>query len=155
MSDAVSPPVPSDPAEQKRRLREYGGILLMALGIKAVVYAFSVMAFEIFQNGRLAQPWGFFEIWQQWDSRHYREIATHGYITTGSEQYNIAFYPFFPLLIRCFMSVGVPPLVAPLVVTTIGSCVAALVLYRLAGLDYGPKVARRAVFFLLIFPTAY
>lgn len=155
MSEAVAPPAPADPIERKRCLREYGSILLMTLGIKAIVYAFSVMAFEILQHGPLAQPWGFWDIWEQWDSHHYRNIALHGYITTEPEKFNIVFYPFFPLLIRCFLSIGVPLMVAPLVVTTLGSCAAALLLYHITRLDYGPRVARRTVFFLLIFPTAY
>ena len=97
-----------------------------------------------------AQHW--FEIWDQWDFGYFREIAESGY---NSGDGSLAFYPLFPWFLRSVAYVCKSYLFAGLIVSSIASIVAAVLLQRLVQLDYSANVAMRSVWFMLIFPTAY
>ncbi len=64
-------------------------------------------------------------------------------------------YPLFPWTVRVFAWVTRDYLVAAFVVSGLACAAAAVLLRRLVARDYGPAVAQRAVWFFLIFPTAY
>lgn len=59
-------------------------------------------------------------VFDAWDSGHYRYIATTGYeyINDGKE-HNVAFFPLFPLTIRCLMNLGVSFEIAGLLVNNL------------------------------------
>ena len=77
-----------------------------------------------------------------WDVAHFVAIATHGY----AEPLDVAFFPGWPLLLRLVGGLGVPMLLAGVVVALAFSALAAAALYRMAG-------AAAAVAWLLA-PTA-
>ncbi|MBA2380220.1 MAG: glycosyltransferase family 39 protein [Blastocatellia bacterium] len=60
-----------------------------------------------------------------------------------------------PWLIRGFSYVTQDYVYSAFIVATLASVAAAIILYRLADLEHGREKARRAVWFLLIFPTSY
>src|SRR5947209_4949379 len=55
------------------------------------------------------------ELWNQWDSKWYVGIATHGYHWridySVHHQSSLAFFPMYPLLVRVGMFAGVPGIV--------------------------------------------
>jgi len=70
------------------------------------------------------------ELFTWFDSEHYLSIARGGYSRTCCEQ---AFLPGYPLVVRAVAPlVGGRPALAGLLVSTLASCVAAVLLYRLA-----------------------
>lgn len=106
-----------------------------------------------------------FAIWNRWDAPHYLDLARWGYMAvdpgvtptfgqTGDMDLMIVFYPLFPAAIASLLWL-LPELVAPIVVTTVASMAAVVLLYRVVARDLGPAIGRRAAIFLLIFPTAY
>ncbi|HTP08485.1 MAG TPA: mannosyltransferase family protein, partial [Anaerolineae bacterium] len=99
-----------------------------------------------------------FGTWQRWDALWYSSIAEHGYQYAGErEATNVGFFPLFPLINGAIMRVtGLPVEVSGAIVSTVITFFACLVLYKLT-IDEtdDPSTARRAVLYLIAFPTAY
>lgn len=91
----------------------------------------------------------------QWDSLSYYHIVLDGYPTaaTGAK---VAFFPLFPLLVWLGTKVGLPILVAGLVINMLAVYMACVYLYKLA-LSYFKKdiLAKRVVLLFLFSPVAY
>lgn len=93
-------------------------------------------------------------VWQRADGCMYEMIAALGYQPDDGHQ--LAFFPLYPLLLR-----AVSPLLAGsftlggMLVSGIAYVTAATGLYRLASRDFDSEIARRAVLYLSIFPSAF
>ncbi|HEY9084455.1 MAG TPA: mannosyltransferase family protein [Candidatus Tyrphobacter sp.] len=88
-------------------------------------------------------------VWGRWDAVHYLTIATQGY--SGVEP---AFFPLYPLLIRLFGSLVGNHLIAGILISNASFFFGLLFLYKLLEHEYDRTVARRAIFYVSIFPTA-
>jgi Gpi18-like mannosyltransferase len=88
-------------------------------------------------------------VWGRWDAVHYIDIATQGYQGT-----DMAFFPLYPLLIRIVGSLAGNHLVAGLLISNASFFFGLLYLYKLLEHEYDRAVARRAIFYVSIFPTA-
>ena len=91
----------------------------------------------------------------RWDTGFYLNIAEEGYRYEGVRLPSVAFFPLLPLLIRAVTSLAGDPLIAGLIVTNIALLGATMFFYRLVDDEWGASVADRAVWYLLIFPTAF
>lgn len=91
----------------------------------------------------------------RWDTGFYLSIAEEGYRYGGVEFPSAAFFPLLPLLIRAVGSVTGDLLLAGVLVANAALLGATMLLYRLAEEEWGSSVAERAVWYLLIFPTAF
>jgi hypothetical protein len=131
------------------------GLVGLMLGVKALVLLVGAQSFTVYQNQRLASPYGWLEIWNRWDAPHYLDIARDGYVTGGVQARWIVFYPLYPWLVRACAFVLRDGLVAAFFVSTVASVAAGLLLWRLAGRDESEATARASVFFLFVFPTSY
>ena len=102
-------------------------------------------------------PSSIISIWKTWDTQHYIKIATYGYTNRIIDDRNIliAFFPFFPLLIKVFSFVFRDYLLSGLIVSNLSYIAAVYYLYKLVLLDYDKDDAFRSVIYLSIFPTAY
>lgn len=88
-------------------------------------------------------------VWGRWDAVHYLNIATQGYQGT-----DMAFFPLYPLLIRIFGTLAGNHLIAGLLISNASFFFGLLFLYKLLEHEYDRAVARRAIFYVSIFPTA-
>ncbi len=88
-------------------------------------------------------------VWGRWDAVHYLDIATQGYQGT-----DMAFFPLYPLLIRMVGSLAGNHLIAGLLISSASFFLGLLFLYKLLEFEYDRAVARRAIFYVSIFPTA-
>ena len=94
-----------------------------------------------------------FTVWERFDALWYLRIAAHGYATTDG---SAAFFPLFPLAVRAASFViGGHPLAAGLLVSNAAALGALLVLYSLTRNELSEEIARGAVLFAAIFPTAF
>jgi hypothetical protein len=96
----------------------------------------------------------FLSLWDNWDARHLVTIGEHGYFSVASDAHATAFFPLFPLLVAALLVVGVHPVAAGLVVSALASFVAGAYLFRLAEEEVGEGAGRRALVYLMVFPTA-
>jgi Gpi18-like mannosyltransferase len=90
-------------------------------------------------------PKSSWELFSHWDGAWYRKIATVGYDYADDGKYHpIAFFPFFPLVSRGVMALGLPFEVAATLVNNLALLGALLLLYRWARERYGLSQARWA-----------
>ena len=97
-------------------------------------------------------PW--LEPWQRWDTLYFQAIAERGY-----EPFDTALFtpPLYPALIRLVSNVSnVGTLVGGLLISNLAYVAALTVFYRLAQDELRDQAwARRALFYLAIFPSAF
>src|SRR5918992_4573478 len=128
----------------------------LVLAVKALLLLYGVQAFLVWKNEGLGTFYNWLAIWNRWDAPHYLDIAGTGYVAQGVEARWIVFFPLYPWLVRAAAFVLRDELLAAFFVSGVASVAAGLLLYRLARADgETEEVARGAVFYLLIFPTAY
>ena len=123
------------------------------LAIKFLLFAFGAIAFRVLEDKPLPATGGWLQIWNQWDAIHYQQLAQFGYKSSGALKAWL--YPLFPWCTRWVAWLIGNYLVGALIVSGFASIAAVLLLRRIVQLDYSADVARRAVWFFLIFPTAY
>lgn len=138
-------------------IRFSGPIVALVLGIKALVFTWGVIAREVLEDKTAGSFSDRFAFWNAWDAPHYLDIARNGYETTGDAANWIVFFPAYPYAVRFFDAITPGDLLASaFVVSGIASVAAAVLLGVLVRNDTGDDArAHRAVWFLLIFPTAY
>ena len=92
----------------------------------------------------------------RWDSFWYTSIAQHGYTFSTEKNSSIAFFPFYPMVIKA-SSVILPMRddKISLMLNIIFSFLIVLFLYRLARLDFSQKVSLNIVLVVLFFPPTY
>lgn len=88
-------------------------------------------------------------VWGRWDAVHYLDVATHGYEGT-----DVAFFPLFPALIRIFGALTGNHLIAGLLISNACFFFGLLFLYKLLEHEFDRSAARRAIFYVSIFPSA-
>lgn len=88
--------------------------------------------------------------WGSWDGGHYQSIAVKGYAP-----HQTMWFRAYPMLIKILVLLGMPSLGAGLIVSHTAAFAALYYLYRLAQLDFGEGIARRAIVAALIFPTSF
>ncbi len=123
----------------------------LVLGIKVLLLTFGVQAVAAMNQ---SHP-GWLEIWNQWDTTHYLWLAEFGYSATEESQASLVFFPLYPWLVRLAAALTRNYMAAALVVSGLASVATGLLLRRLVLCDESDKVARNAVWFLLIFPTSF
>ncbi len=97
---------------------------------------------------------GSLAIWHRWDAVHYLAISEHGYRGPGTVGYVTAFWPLLPVLVRGLSGIGLSPIAAGLTISAAATLVATRFLYQLAETEVGEGAGRKAVLYLLLFPTA-
>lgn len=95
----------------------------------------------------------FLQPWRNWDGHWYTLIALHGY---SYDRATTAFYPLYPLLLRwtAWLLDGQIEL-AGVLLSNLCFLAALVLLYRLIELDFSASLAKRALLYLALFPTAY
>lgn len=99
----------------------------------------------------------FLAVWGHWDSGWYLKIAHNWYTyqTASVDRYGLVFFPLFPALVRAFGVVLRDYFITGLLINNIALIVSAIYLYRFCAERWRNDVGRRAVKYLLIFPTSF
>lgn len=91
-------------------------------------------------------------VWERWDTVYYMRIASAGYSPADG---TTTFHPLFPWLAKPFALLGLPALIALLLVSSCATLALYLVFERLASLDHDAAKARTATFLLAFWPVSY
>ena len=91
----------------------------------------------------------------KWDSPHYMYIAQNGYVNQGDPANFIVFFPLYPMLVRLITFDFAYINLSGLIISNVSSIIAAIYLFKLAKLDSNDSLAKKAVLYLSVFPTAY
>src|SRR5215470_6954424 len=81
-------------------------VVVLILVLKGLLLVFGIVAYEVCKNEHVPRPDGWLAIWNHWDAPNYLHIAQHGYQPTGEKRFNLAFFPFYPFLLRGALTVG-------------------------------------------------
>ncbi len=128
---------------------------ILVLTTRAVMFAVAYAATLYFASTQGPSSEGFLAIWSRWDAQHFVIVAEHGWTGPIAEPARpAAFFPLYPLSMRALMTLGAPPILAGLIVSTFASVVACAYLIKLADEEIGEGAGRRAALYLLLFPTA-
>lgn len=97
-------------------------------------------------------------MWSRWDAGWYQGIAESGYKFTPDRPSNVAFFPMYPMLMRAaHIFAGSHRhlwwFLSGIVVSNAALAIALTYLFLLVRLEFDEAAARRAVLYLLIFPT--
>lgn len=124
-----------------------------ALAIKVLLLALGAASYRALEEEDVpfGRPW--LEIWNQWDSIHFLRLAEFGY--SAADKFKAWFYPFYPWCVRASSYVSGDFLIASFLVSGIALLFAVVILRRLTAIEWNETIARRTVYFFLIFPTAY
>ncbi len=150
-SSRYGTPTPSIAGLPAGRVRPWLTLLALALVVKVVLIALTLIAFGADPDPLTALG----DTWDKWDARHYVYLATHGYAAAGDARNLIAFFPLYPALISAVSAVGLPARTAALLISNVAGVVAAILLYEVARVDGHERAAWRAAAFFTVFPTAY
>jgi Gpi18-like mannosyltransferase len=90
-------------------------------------------------------------VWQRFDTLNYIHIAQFGYDVPPI----VVFYPLYPLLIRWLTPLFRDPLVTALAVSFVATFFLFWGLLLLVRLDFGDRVAIRAVIFYAVWPASF
>lgn len=93
----------------------------------------------------------FWESLGNWDGGHFLGISKVGY----SQNYQYAFFPLYPLIVKLVNQITQNFLVAGVLVSLVSTFIGINLLYGLILRDFDKKIAEKAVFFLLFFPTSF
>jgi hypothetical protein len=127
------------------------------LGSRVLVFAAAAIAqIAGFPSGRqpsfLTHP---FSLLGHWDGRWYEIVARGGYVLIPHRPSDPAFFPLLPILERLGHGIGVPYVVAGVLVANLGFLVGLVALYEL-GRELLPEAdARRAATYLAVFPFGF
>lgn len=93
---------------------------------------------------------------RQWDGSWYRLVAVEGYEPTAGFLAKAAFWPLYPWLMDFSNRItGVSPESVGYIISNISFALALVLLYRLVSMDLNIDVARRTLWAIALFPTAF
>jgi hypothetical protein len=121
---------------------------------RAVFLAIGYTSSWLLASSRGPLKGGLLDIWVRWDARHFLEVATFGYTDPATDPNAPAFFPLFPMLVHALDGIGIPTVLAAMIITTLATWVACIFLFLLAEDDVGEGAGRKAMSYLLLFPTA-
>lgn len=90
--------------------------------------------------------------WLRWDSICYLMIAENGYVANPELT---VWPPFYPFLIATFSVVFKPPLLAALVISSLGTWLAFFLLYIFIAESHDEITARNTLFLYAVYPVAF
>ena len=92
----------------------------------------------------------FFNVWSRWDSAYYVEIATQGY-----NHENVAFYPFYPFLIRICNVITSNGHASGLIIANLSYVLAMVILFRYVRENFDKLTAKNTILIISLFPTSF
>ena len=124
-----------------------------ALATKLLLLVFGVASYQALEDEKVPFGWPWLEIWHQWDAVHFLRLAELGY--SAADKFKAWFYPLYPWSVRFVNYLCGDFLGASFLVSGAALLFAVVILRRIAAFEWSGEIARRSVFFFLIFPTAF
>ena len=124
-----------------------------AIATKVLLLLFGVASYQAIEDEKVSFGWSWLDIWNQWDAEHFLRLAEFGY--SAADKFKAWFFPLYPWCVRFCSYVCGNLLIASFLVSAVALFFAVVILRRMTAFESSDKIARRTVYFFLIFPTAY
>ncbi|PKO04913.1 MAG: hypothetical protein CVU41_14225 [Chloroflexi bacterium HGW-Chloroflexi-3] len=129
-------------------------VLLIDLILPSPEPPYSEVTQEILTD--LEQQSGFTRLflapWYRWDTARYLEIADFGY---DFNFINTVWPPLYPFLIKIFNFLFQPSILAAIIVSNLFFIIGLFLTYLLTKDIFNEEVAKKSIFFIVIFPTSF
>jgi Gpi18-like mannosyltransferase len=144
-------------------------VIVIGLQLIAPVMHFSPVSFSAIGQDTLQVknflPHPGWELFTHWDGEHYRNIINKGYTYNAdlvykgyayisSQQYNIAFFPIYPLVVKSLMLIGIPFDIAGTIISNIVFLLMLLIFYPWISRMHGKSIARWTTAVMAWFPMS-
>jgi Mannosyltransferase (PIG-V) len=144
-------------------------VIILGLQLLAPTLHFPPVSFDSVGKDTLQiknfTPHMSWDLFTHWDGEHYRNIATKGYAYNAdliydgykyisSQQYNIAFSPLYPLVVKILMLLGIPFEVAGTVINNISFLFALLIFHFWNNRSHGHAIAKWTTAVMAWFPMS-
>ena len=108
-------------------------------------------------NSRLGFSGYLLDSWYYRDSQWFLAIVRNGYNYNGvGHRSAVAFFPLYPASVKLLQGLtSIDPSVMAMIVSNLAFLGAMIYMQKLCALEFGDAAARRAVFYMAIFPTAF
>ena len=138
-------------------------ILLLFLATRIILTSIGILSRQLLKpyffppNRVLFSKHLWFDIWGQWDSGWYVNIAKIWYPehTIIAKQCNYGFFPFYPILMKVTAFFTNDFFLGGLVVSNLSLIVACIVLVKLTELQFDRKISLASLTYMFLFPTAF
>lgn len=153
LAEPIEPRAALEPTPLKRVLVE----VLIAFVASRLMAAITFGVCFAIENHSLEGLWDTFAYrLKPWDANHYLGIIENWYVSEGDPRLHIVFLPFYPALCRALhLATGMSALAAADAVSNLALVGCGAAMYRLAELDGGATIGRRAMLLTLFSPMTY
>lgn len=147
--------IPENFSDNKNILR-YVILLFLSWRVSLVVLTFlglSVFPSYDFYNKQFyfsTQTENYWSGWGNWDSGAFLSIAQYGY-----DSHTTVFFPLYPMLIKFFSLSGLSYFCSAFFISQICTVIFMFYFFKLVLLDFNLPSAKRSIFAILIFPSAF
>lgn len=137
-------------------LRHYSPALVAFAASRILVLAVIFLSSHVIRSSDLAPPREVITVLTHWDGAWYMSVAQHGYNYLQGQQSNMAFFPFYPMLIWVADQIVPDIRVAAVIVSNVLFLITALLFQRLIELDYKDRrIVRASLYFLMFTPVSF
>ncbi len=127
--------------------------LVLFLASRLMLTIVGVISENVIGHLNITEFWDYFSIWDVWDSQQYINIARDWYPHVAGFTY--AYFPLYPLLMKLLTLAINNYYFSGLVISNVCLFIACFYIYRLVRLESDEHTARRAIKYLILFPTAF
>lgn len=136
-------------------LRHYSPALVAFAASRILVLAIIFLSSHVIRSSDLEPPRAMITVLTHWDGAWYMSVAQQGYNYIPGQQSNMAFFPFYPLLVWLADQIVPDIRMAAVLVSHVLFLVAALLFQRLVELDYNRRIVRASLYFLMFTPVSF
>ncbi len=90
--------------------------------------------------------------WYRWDTARYLEISNFGY---DFNLVNVVWPPLYPFLVKIFSFIFKPSIFASIIVSNLFLVFSLFLFYLLTNDYFDEEIAKKSLFFLLLFPSSF
>jgi hypothetical protein len=145
----------------KKPFSELIDILMLFLVSRGILTIIGVISLTLIGRQAASKdhlPYLWLDVWGQWDTGWYLDIAKNWYSAElrGPEHYaNYAFFPLYPTLMKLFGGLINSPYIAGLIISNAALLGGAFLLYKFVLLDHDRDIALNSVKYLFLWPTSF
>jgi hypothetical protein len=141
---------------KRKPLQLLGKVVCLCLLNRMILFIGTYLFFKVQGNSNLDFYSSFKEIWFKWDSNGYLRIAEGWYKNVGDIKFDIALYPFYPILIKIANFFIHDYFISGIFVSNIFLIIGLYFLFRLIESEYNKSdLAFDSIQYVLIFPMSF
>lgn len=143
--------------QEETTSKELAYIFLACIAFRLAVYVMSAFSVALFTSSEHLDFASWLNQWKQWDATGYNNMILGGYkqMVENGEYVTLVFFPLYAFAARILNFVINNTQLSAVITSTLCYSFACCFMYKLAAMDYGKNVAKKAVLYISIFPFGF